>query len=81
MRDADTVVFVEVRLRRSSRFGGGAASVDAAKQRRLTKTAAAFLARNRHLARYPCRFDVVAVSGEPEAADCNWIRSAFDSAT
>src|SRR5690606_9052317 len=34
MLDGPTLVFVEVRYRRSDRFGGGAASVDARKRRR-----------------------------------------------
>src|SRR5690606_19407772 len=39
MRDGQTLVFVEVRYRRSDRFGGGAASVDARKRRRLVLAA------------------------------------------
>src|SRR4051812_25272216 len=36
--DGDALVFVEVRLRRNSRFGGAAASIDYAKQRKLVAT-------------------------------------------
>jgi putative endonuclease len=55
--DRDTVVFVEVRLRSSSRFGGAAASITAAKQRRLKRAAGHYLASLG--AEPPCRFDAV----------------------
>jgi putative endonuclease len=74
MRDPDgTIVFVEVRVRRDSRFGGAAASIGAAKRRRLIFAASHYL---RGLAAPPaCRFDVVAVDGER----IEWLRAAFDA--
>ena len=77
MRDGDCLVFVEVRYRRSSGFGGGAASVDAAKRRKLVFAAQAFLAEHREYAQVPCRFDVVEASGDPAAPRLHWIRDAF----
>ncbi|MGD9946047.1 MAG: YraN family protein [Burkholderiaceae bacterium] len=73
MRDADTLVFIEVRSRASRGFGGAAASVSATKQRRLQREAQRYLN-----ARYgdrwpPCRFDVFAI----DAGDVDWIRGAF----
>jgi putative endonuclease len=41
MRDANTLVFVEVRQRRSRQFGGAAASITAVKRARLWQCAAA----------------------------------------
>lgn len=43
MRDSDALVFVEVRHRRNRSFGGGAASVGAAKRARLQRAAQLFL--------------------------------------
>ncbi len=77
MRDGDTLVFVEVRYRRASGFGGGAASVDAGKRQRIARAAGMFLARHPQYAQWPCRFDVVAASGDPEAPTLDWIRDAF----
>ena len=77
MLDGDTVVFVEVRYRRSARFGGGAASVDAGKRRRLVLAAQQFLATHREHRDAPCRFDVVDASGDPAAPQLHWIRDAF----
>jgi putative endonuclease len=58
--DRGVVVFVEVKTRRSDRAGHPAEAVDAAKQRRVTRAALAFLRRHR-LWNYPVRFDVVAI--------------------
>ncbi len=77
MRDGDTVAFVEVRYRRSERFGGAAASIDFKKRRRIVLAARAWLAGQRALALAPCRFDVVLVSGDAWALSCEWLRGAF----
>lgn len=76
MREAATVVFVEVRYRRSAAFGGAAASVDARKRAKLATAAAQFLQHQPKLARQPCRFDVVAISGLAPY-EIEWIRDAF----
>jgi len=74
MRDAGgTLVFVEVRQRGSRSHGGAAASIGAAKQRRIVFAARHYLMR---LAQQPpCRFDVVSV----EAGAVQWLRAAFDA--
>ncbi|NML13906.1 YraN family protein [Azohydromonas caseinilytica] len=72
LRERDgTLVFVEVRARRSGAYGGAAASIGAAKQRRLRRAAEHFLLRWPVLP--PCRFDVVAIDGE----QVSWLRGAF----
>lgn len=73
MRDADAIVFVEVRSRARSDYGGAAASVGPAKQLRLRREAQRYL--NRHYGdRWPpCRFDVCAFDGDR----IDWIRGAF----
>lgn len=68
-----TTVFVEVRARTSDRFGGAAASVTAAKRKRLLKTARYYLAQQG--GQRACRFDVVLLSGA--ARDIEWIQDAF----
>jgi putative endonuclease len=75
LRDPDgTLVFVEVRHRRDTSFGGAAASVVAGKQRRLVFAARHYLlSLDRQL---PCRFDVVAIDGD----QLQWIQAAFDAA-
>mgnify|MGYP003435242025 FL=1 len=82
MRDDATLVFVEVRFRRSAGtattgFGGGAASIDAAKRRKIVHAAERFLAAHREFARMPCRFDVIDASGDADAPNFVWLRDAF----
>ncbi len=59
--DNRTVVFVEVKTRRSHEAGHPADAVDEDKQRRLTRLALTYLKRH-NLLEYPARFDVVAVT-------------------
>ena len=59
--DERTVVFVEVKTRRSQDAGHPSDAVDLDKQRRLTRLALAYLKRH-HLLEYPSRFDIVAVT-------------------
>lgn len=77
MADGATVVFVEVRYRADAAFGGGAASVDAGKRRRLVHAAQTWLHRHPRHANAPCRFDVMAASGDPAAPAFDWLRDAF----
>ena len=77
MRDADTVVFVEVRMRRDDRFGGALGSIDAGKRRKVARAAQVWLSSQPRLAQAPCRFDVVAVGPESEGSPCEWLRAAF----
>lgn len=73
MRDAAGIVFVEVRARASGAFGGAAASVDAAKRRRLQLEAQRWMNRRFGDRWPPCRFDVCAFEG----SRLDWIRGAF----
>lgn len=74
-----TVVFVEVRMRSSIRFGGAAASITPAKQRRVVLAAQWWLAGNAtRYAQYPCRFDAV-LFDSANAERLDWIRAAFDA--
>lgn len=61
-QDGPTVVFVEVKARRSDRYGSAAESVTPWKQRRIAAMALDYLAWVGRLDA-PCRFDVVAIDG------------------
>lgn len=73
----ETLVFVEVRYRRGAGFGGGAASIDAFKRRKLVRAAQLFLLAHPRHAALPCRFDVVEADGDPARPRLTWIRDAF----
>jgi len=76
-RGGATLVFIEVRYRGDARFGGGAASIDIGKRRKLVRAAQLFLASHREFANAACRFDVVEADGDPDAPRLNWLRDAF----
>jgi putative endonuclease len=72
-RDGATLVFVEVRMRSSERFGGAAASITAAKRMKLLRTARFYLA---GVARAPaCRFDALLINGKNNSIE--WLKNAF----
>jgi putative endonuclease len=73
MRDGPSLVFVEVRYRADGRHGSAAETVSVAKQRRFTAAARRYLQQHPAAARGPCRFDVVAMTGE----HVEWLRGAF----
>ncbi|MBS0508903.1 MAG: YraN family protein [Proteobacteria bacterium] len=75
MRAGDgTLVFVEVRSRRSAGFGGAAASIGANKRKSIVFAAQHYLLR--WPAPPPCRFDAVLI----EDGQVQWLRAAFDAA-
>ncbi|RCL48293.1 MAG: YraN family protein [Halieaceae bacterium] len=78
MRDADSVAFIEVRYRGSTRYGGAIHSVTTAKQRKLKCCAALFISRHTAWSHYPCRFDVIAYDAPNGDVEPIWIRAAFD---
>lgn len=72
-RSGATLIFVEVRARTSEAFGGAAASITAAKRKRLLATAHHYIARQQTQA--ACRFDVVLLSGTDRRIE--WIQDAL----
>ncbi len=74
MREPDgTLVFVEVRSRESGLHGGAAASIGAAKRRRIVFAARCFLSARADLP--PCRFDAVLIDHDR----LQWLQAAFDA--
>lgn len=62
-RDGQTLVFVEIRSRRSDRFGSALEAVSRAKQQQVSRVAAVYLELRRPTFD-TCRFDVVGVTGD-----------------
>ncbi len=75
MRDNKTLVFVEVRLRSHSAFGGAAGSITGAKRQRLVHTAQHYLQQHGETA---CRFDAILMRSL-DMQDIEWIKNAFDA--
>ena len=74
--DGSVLCFVEVKGRRSLRFGAPEEAVNAEKQRRIFRAAQAYLQRER-LEETPCRFDVVAILEGGPKPDIKILRDAF----
>ena len=77
----DIVIFVEVKTRRSQKYGTPAEAVNIQKQHKIFKAATKFLKDN-NLFDISCRFDIIEVfaSNEGEAASykVNHIQNAFE---
>lgn len=80
MQQAETLVFVEVKLRKTKsgkvNFGGALASITLSKQVKIIATAQHYLAGMKHLP--PCRFDAVLLNGL-SLNDVEWLPNAFEA--
>ncbi|MES9992907.1 MAG: YraN family protein [Candidatus Thiodiazotropha sp.] len=77
MREADTLVFVEVRYRQRNDFGHALETVTRSKQRKLLATANRYLQVKR--LDTACRFDIIALNGSG-SAPIEWIKNAIQAA-
>lgn len=75
-REKNTICFIEVKFRRSERFGLAQEAVTPAKQVKITKAALSFLQEN-NLIDCRSRFDVVAISLHGLRKVFHLIRDAF----
>ncbi len=69
------LVFVEVRRRASSAFGGALGSVTRQKQEKLIRAASYYLMTHPNQGHQGVRFDVFALDGNPPCV--TWIKQAF----
>ena len=74
---SDTIVFVEVKTRRSECYGRPAAAVDYRKQAKIIGVAQWFL-RQRRLEGWLCRFDVIEVYAGPGEWRVRHLPAAFE---
>ncbi len=77
MKDRDCLVFAEVRFRSQNSFSSAADSVDCHKQRKIIKTAAAFLGCHPQYSNCTVRFDVVGLDKSGDQTSLRWIKDAF----
>ena len=75
MKDAKTLVFIEVRLRSNSQFGSAGASITPQKQQKLILTAQHYLQQHGDC---QCRFDAILMS-KADVSHIEWVRNAFDA--
>jgi putative endonuclease len=75
--EGETLVFAEVKSRRSEAYGTPQLAVGREKQKKISKIALHYLS-EKHLHRCPARFDVVAVKLLPQGPTIELIRNAFE---
>jgi putative endonuclease len=75
-REGDVLVFCEVKLRRTDRYGSPEESVNFRKQEQIRRAAEGYLAEHRIRDR-ACRFDVVAIQQSAGGGEIRHIRNAF----
>lgn len=76
-RDKDTLCFIEVKARRSEKFGLPQEAVTVRKQRQIAKSALAFL-KERALLDEQARFDVLSVTYREDSVKIGLLKDAFD---
>ncbi len=77
LKDADTIVFAEVRYRSKTSHGGALETITKLKQKRLIKSAQVFLLENNLYERVAFRFDAVCIQGQNTKPEITWIKNAF----
>ncbi|MDT8388224.1 MAG: YraN family protein [Thiogranum sp.] len=79
MRDGDSLVFVEVRYRRSAEFGHASETISRTKQARIIHCARCYLSRYKAW-NEAARFDVVCIEGRSGEEQIEWLKNAFGAA-
>ncbi len=75
MMDGATLVFVEVKTRKTTSFGGAIAAITPTKLKRLRQTIALYLQQNPHHAQCDCRIDAILIQGVGAQRDIQWLRT------
>lgn len=73
--EKDTILFVEVKYRKSDSHGEPFESVTPQKQQKIVRTAQYFLQKNPRLSQNDCRFDVISIHNN----QLTWLKDAFDA--
>jgi putative endonuclease len=76
-KEKQMLCFVEVKTRRSRRFGRPSEAISAYKQRKISQVALVFL-KQRRLLNYPARFDVISIFYSDPSPKIQLIKNAFN---
>ena len=79
MRQNNTIIFVEVRARKTAAFLHPAESVDYRKRDKIRKTSQVYMHKTAAWNRFDMRFDVIALTGSmgSPGMKIDWIKAAF----
>ncbi len=73
-KDKNTILFIEVKFRKSIHFGEPFEFVTPQKQHKIIQTAQLYLQKNNKLADHDCRFDVISIHNDK----LTWLKNAFE---
>ncbi|RKM57092.1 YraN family protein [Butyrivibrio sp. X503] len=77
-RDGKYLCFIEVKYRKSVKYGSPETAVDYLKRKKISK-ASGFYMYYKHLdENTPVRYDVIAISGDDKEYKIKWIKDAFE---
>ena len=76
-KNKKTICFIEVKTRRTGRFGEPAEAVGSSKQRKISQVALMFLKQN-GLLNSPSRFDLISISYQNTQRKIKLIKNAFN---
>lgn len=77
-RDGRTILFIEVRSKRSQKFGTPEGSITPAKMKKISRAARWYLKKS-GLENSPARIDVIAIIWDGGEPLFNWIVNAFEA--
>lgn len=77
MQQGQMIVFVEVRYRKSTKFGHPAETINWQKQKRLRASAEYYFQKNKNLSNCPCRFDIIAISQKIDEGHLQWLKDSI----
>ncbi|MBA2653974.1 MAG: YraN family protein [Gammaproteobacteria bacterium] len=75
METPNTLVFVEVRFRKSTLYASSCESITYTKRKRIITTASIYQQKNPTCKE--CRFDVIAINSHSDIDEIDWIPAAF----
>lgn len=75
--DNGMLCFIEVRYRKNQSFGSAAETVTINKQKKILQTANHYLSTHRQYSQHPCRFDIIAMHGNKDEPEIDWLQNAF----
>ena len=77
MLDEKDIVFIEVRCRKSTKYGNALESINRTKMNKIIKTATHYLQRMKWLYTVNSRFDVIAIHPVAGKMRLEWFKNAF----
>ncbi|MBR4669922.1 MAG: YraN family protein [Butyrivibrio sp.] len=77
-RDGKYLCFIEVKYRKSCKYGSPETAVDFLKRKKISKASRFYMYFKHYDEETPVRYDVIAIHGDEGAYTIKWIKDAFE---